>query len=145
MIQKLGLYLSATPDLRILTKSAQKLSQLQAALQDTVPELASIASVSSLQKGILTIHAENGAAALKLKQLAPRLQKTLQELEPSISAIRIIVHFSGRRQTARRKKPNMSSQGLKILNDFSSRLEDTPLKTALERLISHQQTGPKTK
>lgn len=137
-IQKLGSFFTATPELHQLYAHTSHLRQLQQVLEAALPAaLATACNVSSLQQGILTVHAENGAVALKLKQMAPRLLQLIQERDSNVSNLRIIVQIRDRHQVRKRNKPNLSAQGCSILSEFAENLQDTPLKSALTRIVRH--------
>ncbi len=137
-IQKLDSFFSAAPELHQLCTHAYRLQQLRTALQKAVPSsLAPACIVSSLQQGVLTVHTENGAVALKLKQMAPRLLQSMQEIDSSIISLRIIVQIRDRNQTRTRNKPRISPGGFNILSEFAENLQDPALKSAVRQIIEH--------
>ena len=66
--------LDEAPELRTLTKRSRQLLHLQQYLKEALPtNIASRSAISSLSDGALTIATDNGAAAAKIRQMAPRL------------------------------------------------------------------------
>ncbi len=134
-IQKLGSFFSAAPELRQVYAQANHLQLLQQVFRDHLPAgMAMACGVSALRQGVLTVHADNGAMALKLKQMAPALLRAVQELDASILSVRIIVQIEDRNQARKRNKPQLGTTGCNILAEFAQNLQDTPLKSAISRM-----------
>lgn len=135
-IQKLGSFFSATPELRQTHMQANHLQLLQQVLRGHLPvSMAMACSVGSLRQGVLTVHADNGAMALKLKQMAPTLLGAIQERDASILSVRIIVQIEDRNQARKRNKPQLDAMGCNILAEFAQNLQDTPLKSAISNMV----------
>jgi len=118
-------------------EKAQILSALQSHfIAAAEPHLALSAQVQvlGLQSGTLSIAASNGAIAAKLRQLAPEMVAKLQNRGCEVSGIRVKVQVSydhWQRTPVPRKLSNTAQKALKGL---SLNLENSPLKSALERM-----------
>lgn len=135
-IQKLGSFFNAAPELRQVYIQATHLQLLQQVLRDQLPVgMATACSVSSVRQGVLTVHADNGAMALKLKQMAPTLLLPIQERDATILSLRIIVQIKDRNQARKRNKPYLGATSCNILAEFAENLQDTPLKSAIGRMV----------
>lgn len=116
---------------------AQTLSALQShVIAVAQPHLALSAQVQvlGLQLGTLSIAAANATIAAKLRQLAPEMVVKLQNRGCEVSGIRVKVQVSydrGQRNPAPRK---LSKTAQNALKDFSLNLDNSPLKSALERM-----------
>ena len=135
-IQKLGSFFCATPELQQLYTQANQLQLLQEVLRDHLPGgIAMSCHVSSMRQGMLCVHADNGATALKLKQMAPALLLSFQERDANILSLRIIVQIKDRNQVRKRNKPHLSATGRNVLAEFAQNLQDTPLKSAISSMV----------
>jgi hypothetical protein len=122
-----------------LSSHASRLLRLQAILAANLPaNLARGARVANLKSGKLFIHADNGAVAAKLRQLAPRLVDLVRFEAAEVNGIEIRVQGrDGNPSQPHRKGPtgigDTAKRGLTLLE---SRLpEGSRLKLALARLI----------
>lgn len=135
-IQKLGSFFSVAPELQQVYIQANHLRLLQQVFRDHLPAgMAMACGVSSIRQGVLTVHADNGAMALKLKQMAPTLLLPIQERDASILSVRIIVQIKDRNQARKRNKPHLGASGCNILAEFAQNLQDTPLKSAISTMV----------
>ena len=75
-----------------LSSHAARLMKLQRAYEKAVPPaLARHGRVANLKLGVLVIHAENGAVATKIRQVAPRLTDVLKRIAAEVSEIQVKV------------------------------------------------------
>ena len=112
MSQRLNSYFGASPELRQLSRQATELRTLQRHYEQFAPTaLARSSHVLQLEQHILTLAADNGAVAAKLRVQVPR--------------------FAPNRSPAHVK---MSAEGRKKLVESTVELPDSPLKRALQRL-----------
>lgn len=136
-LNTLGTLLGATEELKALQARVRRLRHLQTLYLGSAPrELASSSRVKSYKAGTLFVGADNAAVAAKLKQLAPRLLASLQEIEGEITKIRIEVQVGGRpseRTYISRKKP-LTSETARRFQALSAQVKDPDLKAALARL-----------
>lgn len=139
MTQQLKSLLISNQELRPLLTKARALSALHDHLIAVAPPLlVQSAQVLGLQLGTLSIAVANAAIAAKLRQLAPELVAKLQNRGCEVSGIRVKVQVSferGRTKSAPRK---LSKTAQNALNGLSLSLDDSPLKTALEKMARNK-------
>jgi hypothetical protein len=123
-----------------LTAHAGRLLRLQRAYENAVPlALARYGRVANLKLGKVVIHAENGAVAAKIRQLATRLTDVFSQCGVQVSEIQVKVqpdqtrdpnsgHFVGATMDDEAK------EGISRLADDLP--EDSPLSIALRRLAA---------
>lgn len=136
--RKLDTFLSepASP-LNRLALAAQRLNAISRIWETVAPiGLARSCRVGRLDDGVLTLLADNGAIASKIKQQLPSLLEKLQQRGSEITGIRVDVQVkipSPERASA--PKQGISQQSLANLEKLDNELEDSPLKEALTNLI----------
>ena len=136
--RKLDTFLSepASP-LNRLALAAQRLNAISRIGETVAPiGLARSCRVGRLDDGVLTLLADNGAIASKIKQQLPSLLEKLQQRGSEITGIRVDVQVkipSPERASA--PKQGISQQSLASLEKLDNELEDSPLKEALTNLI----------
>ena len=122
-----------------LSSHASRLLQLQAVLAANLPaNLARGARVANLKAGTLVIHADNGAVAAKLRQMAPRLTHLVRFEAAEVNAIEIRVQGRGGKPLYPSQKgpTGISGQAKQGLTSLKCRLpEGSRLKLALAKLI----------
>lgn len=123
-----------------LAHAAQQLKTLSHIWETVAPiGLARSCRVGHLEDGILTLLADNGAIASKIKQQLPSLLEKLQKRGVKITGIRIEVQVKiPLRDTVAAPKKGISAQSLASLEKLDTELEASPLKEALTNLIKHQ-------
>lgn len=123
-----------------LAHAAQQLKTLSHIWETVAPiGLARSCRVGHLEDGILTLLADNGAIASKIKQQLPSLLEKLQKRGVKITGIRIEVQVKiPLRDTVVAPKKGISAQSLASLEKLDTELEASPLKEALTNLIKHQ-------
>jgi hypothetical protein len=135
-LNTLGTLLGATEELRALQARVRRLRELQTLYLRSAPrELANSSRVKGYRAGTLFLGTDNAAVAAKLKQLAPRLLASLQEIEGEITKIRIEVQVSGRapERTYVSRKKALPAETASQIEALSERVKDPGLKSALER------------
>jgi hypothetical protein len=123
-----------------LSSHASRLARLQSVLHAAMPSnLARGARVANLKNGRLIIHADNGAVAAKLRQLAPRLADLARVEAAEVTGIDIRVQ--GRPGNPPRVAPktlmplgSRAKRGLTLLE--KSLPEGSKLRAALARLVA---------
>lgn len=128
-------------DLRPLMIKAQTLAALQshfiAAAQPHIAISAQV-QVLGLQSGTLSVAASNATIAAKLRQLAPEMVAKLQNRGCEVSGIRVKVQVSFDR-SQRKPRPRILSQTAQnALKCLGRDLDDSPLKSAVERMAQHK-------
>jgi hypothetical protein len=132
-----------------LSAQAARLKRLQAAFEAAAPmALTPSCRVANIKSGKVVILAENGAAALKLKQLAQRIQLELSVVCPEVTEIEIRVQVATpatKATVCRAFSPTLSDaatrglspQTAEQLGRFCSNLpRPSPLREAIERLLA---------
>ena len=89
---------------------------------------------------VLTLYADNGAIAARLKQQLPRLLLNFRQRGHDLNAIKVEVQvktlpFEGSKSPPRLPIP---AAGLASLEQLEHDLEPSPLKQALTHLLRHQ-------
>ncbi|OGS91502.1 MAG: hypothetical protein A2Z95_09480 [Gallionellales bacterium GWA2_60_18] len=136
MTQRFKSLLGSNPELRPLLTKAQALSALQRHFTAVAPPyLAQSGQVLSLQHGMLNVAAANASVAAKLRQLAPELVVLLQNRGCEVSGIRVKVQVSCAASPPQHAPRRLGKTALDALGDLGSRLEDSPLKRALQKMI----------
>jgi len=116
---------------------AQTLTALQSHfIAVAQPHLALSAQVQvlGLQLGTLSIAAANATIAAKLRQLAPEMVAKLQNRGCEVSGIRVKVQVSFEPRQRAPVPRKLSKTAQNALKGFSMNLDDSPLKSALERM-----------
>lgn len=136
MSQRLKTFLSASSELRQLSGKAGELMVLQRLYQQVAPaSLSAHTHVVQLRQHILTLAANNGAIAAKLKQLTPLLIQQLQNKGCEVTGIQVRVQVNIRKIKPATQRAKLSREGEKSLICFASELADSPLKNAIQHLI----------
>lgn len=136
-MRRLDALLRDNAGLQSYVRQAGALAQLQALWRASVPaELRPHAQAAGLKHKRITVLADNGAVAAKLKLIAPSLLKTLQNKGLEVTSIRVEVQVKSARQrrpdTARKINASAAASLLRLAQE----LPDSPLRAALERLAS---------
>lgn len=131
--------LLADTGLARLSAHASRLVRLQAILAANLPaSLARGARVANLKAGTLLIHADNGAVAAKLRQMAPRLTHLVRFEAAEVNAIEIRVQGRGGNpaETPRKSPTGLGDQAKRGLTSLECRLPTgSRLRLALAKLV----------
>jgi len=134
-------HLAASNTFARLSGQADRLRLLQTLLDAALPvHLAPGAHVANLKRGKVVIHADSGAVAVKLRQLAPRLAEGFIQQGQEVNGIEVRVQPGWRPLSSSRKKQpkTLGIQSKRSLTSLAAGLnEDSPLKRALERLLKN--------
>lgn len=133
-------FIHSSPRLQGWLETSKLLRKYQLALEAIAPrELAGLCVASALSEGTLCLYASNGAVAAKLRQRVPTLLTGLRNRGLEVTAIRVLVQAAPlhRPQPQRDKNP-IGDKALDQLGEFADHLGESPLKSALERLLAHQ-------
>lgn len=137
MAKHLKKILSENQELLNLLSKANTLSALQRHFISVAPPhliQPGQLQILSLRLGTLSIAVANATVAAKLRQLAPELVVLLQDRGCEVSGIRVKVQVSYDRLQPKPTPHRLSKNAQNSLNEFSVNLEDSLLKTALEKL-----------
>jgi hypothetical protein len=136
-----GFFSEPTSGLSHLASEAKRLLALSHVWEAIAPVgLARFSRVGPLKDRNLTLYADNGAVAAKLKQQLPRLIVDFRQRGLEVNAIRVEVQVTGRlpkSEPIQRKEP-IPAAGIASLEQLEHALEPSPLKYALAHLLEHQ-------
>lgn len=135
MPHRLNIFLSASRELSLLTRKAQELTVLQQHWEHVAPpSLRRGCRVTHLDQETLTVVADNGAIASKLRQMTPELAAELRGKGVEVTVIQVQVQVSAPPFKPARQPRSLGLTGKTQLTDFAEKLTDSPLKEALNRL-----------
>jgi hypothetical protein len=141
----INFYLGAmrlTPEHQRLFSYMDQLTAMhQAFMKIAPPQLVQRCALGGFSEGNLTICADNGAIAAKLRQTLPSLLLKFHAMGYEVTAIRITVQANYRNNRGHGitgKKPGIGRAGMESLNDLAVELPPSPLKTAIESLLKKQ-------
>ena len=144
--RKIDFYLGTlrlTPEHQRLFNHVEKLTEMQRAFKKIMlPNLGKHCALGGFSEGSLTICADNGAIAAKLRHMLPSLLLKLQAAGYEVTAIRIAVQANYRDirgDDFPDRKRQIDEGGIKSLNVLAAGLGDSPLKTAVESLLEKQE------
>ena len=96
------------------------------------------AHVANYKLGTIIIHADNGAVAAKLRQMATTLANDFCKLGIECNDVQIRVQVSQIPRLARISPQRaLSARAGGTLDELSKKLPDSPLRNALETLLTH--------
>jgi len=131
---RVGVLLDSLPELQSLNRELRQLAALQNALADLLPgNLATSSGVALAKAGELTLFADNGAVAAKLKHMAPRILESLRQQGFEITGIHVQVQVRTRDNPLPQKQISLSPEARTAIDLLSERLDASPLKSALKR------------
>tara|TARA_R110002073_G_scaffold291773_4_gene456957 strand:- start:4612 stop:5067 length:456 start_codon:yes stop_codon:yes gene_type:complete len=145
--QKVNTFISIlgrTPEYKDLFTQVNQLNEMQQIFSTVVPTyLAKQSVLGRFINGKLSIFAENGSIATKLKQISPSLLLKLQKLGWKVTAIQITVqaHYYSQNSTkllkseSSKKKLQLSQAGIENLGQLAAKLPNSELKNAIELLL----------
>lgn len=136
MSQRLNSFFTGSPELRELAQKTRQLATLERLYREaTPPALTGASRVIGLERHTLVVGADNNAIAAKLRHLAPRILQKVQESNVEVTGILIKVQVSQPRARHPHAAHTLSSAGRQQLAGLADNLADSPLKSALLRLI----------
>lgn len=118
---------------------ARLLVKLTHLYQEIAPtHLGQASSLANYKSGIIVIHAVNGAVAAKLRQLAPTLAEGFSKRGIECNGVQVKVQARkiNTQSKASTLKP-LSSRASRTLESLRDSLPDSPLRAALETLLTH--------
>jgi hypothetical protein len=143
---KLSTLFAAEPALQPLLRRLAEVNNLERIYSEAAPRnLARLSRVGSFEQGTLTIVADNGAVAAKLRQHVPRLKQAFVLQGAKVTDIRLLVQVgatAGPQAEADPRKPVLASGAAESCRGLAATLPDSPLREALERLARRR--GPTT-
>ena len=140
--RSLTTFIQAEPALKPLLRQLSELSYMQRLYQEAVPaSFAALGQVGSFRNSILNVVARNGAAAAKLKQVAPSLEQKISQLlrQPVEVKVNVLVDDSGQQaRPSRKHKPGMGPVALESLQRLAAELPASALKDEVSTLLKRQ-------
>jgi Dna[CI] antecedent, DciA len=130
--------LSQTADHQRLFGYANTLTAMQHVFSKIIPpRLASHCALGGLSNGKLTILANSGAIAARLRQTVPSLLLKFQANGCEVTAIRIAVQANspGEGSNVPAPKRSVNQAGRESLRRLATELPPSPLKTSVESLL----------
>jgi hypothetical protein len=128
-------FLDTSRELRLLTAQAQQLRKLQRQYAQIVPAaLKPSSQVLRLDQTVLTIAANNGATAAKLRHISHDLIESFQQFNLALTEIKIKVQVDSNAPAEISTPRLISNEAGQELSNLADRLQDSPLKSALKRL-----------
>ncbi|MFH2135336.1 MAG: DciA family protein [Pseudomonadota bacterium] len=135
MPNRLNDFLDADPKLKRLALAARQLSWLQHQYQSIAPpSLVKGSRVLRFENNHLTLAADNGAVASKLKQLAPQLISSFRTRGCEVTGIQTQVQLNTNPPVAPLPPRALGEQGRVALDELAHDLPEGDLKSAIERL-----------
>lgn len=133
--KNLNEYLAQADGIDALMPQAMRLIELRHVLLKVLPEtLAGTATVANYRQGKIIIFAANAAAAAKLKLLAPTLLQRFAKRGFQVTALKIEVQPGEKPPNPYPKKAVLSDAALRALDNLTSQLTDSQLKTTIAAL-----------
>ena len=130
-----------------LAAHAGHLQKLQQLFEKVVPAtLARSCRVANYKAGAAIIHAENGAAATKLRQISPSLAEAFRSEGKQVTEIRIKVQplNAAPQQKQRPQAALLGAAGRASIARLNTALPEGELKSALEALLARSFRRPPT-
>lgn len=126
-------------ELHALADEVGKLVDLQKIWNGIVPApLQPFTRAGGVKHRRITVFADNGAVAAKLKLLAPNLLKNLQNKGVEVTSIRFEVQVKSQRRAPAHAPRILSNQAAASLNQLAETLPDSPLRQSLQRLAKRR-------
>ena len=135
MANRLDFFLGRSEGATLL-RDAERSLRIERILRKSLPKaISAYCSAGRLSQGRLVIYADNGAVALKLRQLSTSLPEKLKHDAPEIDSIRISVRVNPETRLEKKPKQGMGKKGVESFRELSDSLEDSPLKSSIESLL----------
>ena len=132
-------YLEAADGAGKVMAHARLLVKLTHLYQEIAPtHLGQASSLANYKSGIIVIHAVSGAVAAKLRQMAPTLVEGFSKRGVECNGVQVKVQARkiNTQSRASTQKP-LSSRTSRTLEGLRDSLPDSPLRSALETLLTH--------
>jgi hypothetical protein len=143
LTQRLNSFLTSSQELRQISGKVKQLRVLQQHYAKIAPpSLLNFSQVLHIEQNILTLAANNGAVAAKLRQMAPELIRQLQLQGCEVTGIQVKVQVTVPVSPRVALPATLSAEGRQQLSELTDALSESPLKNALMRLLQHK---PKNK
>ena len=138
--QLIGSVLRSLRDLEASLVRVKQLTALDDLYAASVPrELARRSRVAYEREGTLVVTADNGAIAAKLRHLAPRIIQQIVKSASQVTSIRVEVQVTERPAPRHEPSAEIGPKGLANLRELRDSLPTSPLKAALDRLVTRRE------
>ncbi|MDD2700417.1 MAG: DciA family protein [Sideroxydans sp.] len=135
MPNRLNDFLDSDPKLKKLALAARQLARLQQLYRSIAPpSLVQGSRVLRFENNHLTLAADNGAVASKLKQLAPQLISSFRTRGCEVTGIQTQVQVNANPPATPSPPRKVGEQGRVALGELAHDLPEGELKSAIERL-----------
>lgn len=139
MPHRLNAFLSASNELSQLTQKAGQLITLQQLVDQVIPKsLKRSCRVLYFKQNTLTLAADNGAVAAKLRQMTGELATHLREKGCEVTGIQVQVQVNAPAYVPPPTARTLSNTAKSQLSELAELLADSPLKAALARMASRR-------
>ncbi|MDP2759207.1 MAG: DciA family protein [Sideroxyarcus sp.] len=137
MPHHLNAFIESNPNLRTLAQAVGQIALMQRHYQAIVPSaLGRSSRAVHYAEGRLTLEADNGAVAGKLRQLVPHIISSFRTSGCEVTGIQIRVQASNSPPPAPAHPRSLGAQGRHALEALAGELpDDSPLKSSVERMI----------
>jgi hypothetical protein len=133
---RLNAFLASNQELRQLSSKAKQITALQREYESIAPlNLTHSSRVLWLHQQTLVIAANNGAVASKLRQMSAELISLFQARGYKVTLIQIKVQVTTPARIVPAEPRKLGKSALDALNKLDENLADSPLKSALRRLV----------
>lgn len=132
---KLDFFLNHTEHEALLVEAEKSLA-IEKMLKASLPcELTQYCSAGRLSGGRLQIYADNGSAALKLRQISGSILEKLRARGVEADTLKISVRVKIDKKPVKPAKQGMGQQGVASFRELANSLQDSPLKSSIESLL----------
>jgi len=136
-MRRLNALFKENAGIQALASQVNQLASLQKIWSEIAPPALQLHSrVGGITQRRITVFADNGAVAAKLKLLAPTLLKNLQIKGVEVTSIRVEVQVKSVPKRPKKAPRDLSESAAGSLSSLAGKLPESPLRTALERLAS---------
>ena len=134
-------FLQTSDKLSALLPAARRVGQLQADCEQLLPTLFASCRALQVREGQLQVAVPNAALATRLRQVLPKLQDGLREKGWAIDGIKLKVQpmpAEPQRPVKKLANHELPRNAVNSFAELASTLEDSPLKIALQALVSRR-------
>ncbi|PKO25740.1 MAG: DUF721 domain-containing protein [Betaproteobacteria bacterium HGW-Betaproteobacteria-8] len=138
-MQRINSFLRNNAELALISSKAQNLTACQKIWDAVAPEtLKPFTQAGDINHKRLTVYANNGAVAAKVKLLLPSLLTNLQKHGLEVTSIRVLVQVQSSPSKPPKPVRKLSAFAATELEKLAGQLEDdSPLAASLKRLSAH--------
>lgn len=138
-MQRIDAFIRRDAALHALLEQTRQLTALQGIWTSVIPSaLRSHTQAGGMTARRLTVFADSGAVAAKLKLLAPGLLQGLQQKGVDADSIRVAVRANVSTKPGPKPGRRISARAAENLRGLAETLEDSPLRDALKRLAQQR-------